>query len=932
MASNRSSSWPNENNRGGMGFSPAGIAFFLSIGLISAALIIGVVSYQYSFKMIQKDYQRLYLNKAQMIIKAAEADQDKPKETILKDIQQSWSMNKDGPPDEYICVIDSESKLLLHSADPETVGNYIGENPIFNDDEDQAKNLGELVKAKKNYVGNYISSRGMSQIAAFVSIPGKSWTMGVHRSSLILKKEIQEGFRPVIFGFFLVCGLLMPATLFMLFRVYSTAQKKQLSYSQALRESEHRYQSLVNDMPQGLYRTDLAGKITFANAAQLDTFGLSIGDCQGKSRDDIFSEIEASRPLADDVKAICTGQKISAVEKHCPTASKDCLYTETIKSPVYNSADKIVGLQGISWDITDKKLAEEKLKHTKAHLEAILQSVPSGIIAVDTDARLTMINQKAEEVLGVSAGNHLNKHITEMIPDSGLIKIISNNKSEIGKSFRWGKKTLMVSRSPIYGGNNMIGGVSIFIDQSELESVQSQVEALKILNDEFSLLLESLYDGVLITDDEKVVTVNSSYGRITGLSGASIEGKKVFELDSENHACLAVIQELFRQVRRQKRSLTMQRRLDSGNKIFFTGCPVLDSNGQVRRVVMNIRDVTELKCHEDQFEGVCSEIQSEPLTQAIHREVVAESPAMRNLIELCKRVGQVDSTVLLTGETGVGKDVLSRVIHSVSNRKNKPFVSINCGAIPENLLESEFFGYEKGAFTGATKEGKPGLFEQAEGGIVFLDEVGELPLSLQVKLLKIIQDKKCRRLGGVKTIQLDTRILAATNRDLNALVKSGEFREDLFYRLYVVPIDIPPLRERREDVMPLALRSLNTYNKKYGLSRTLGQDILRILEAYEWPGNVRELDNVVERMVVSADSEMLLPRHLPDNIYQTSTETSGIFNLGDQVMDLREARDALDRQLISNALAQTKNTRQAAKLLGVAHSTVVRKAQKLAVG
>ena len=911
----------------------AGVTFALSAGLISVALIIGIVSYQYSFKMMQKGYQRLYLSKAQMIMKVAEADQNKPIKIILEDIYRSWSTNRDRPPDEYICVVDQDSRLLLHSANPETVGKYTGKNPIFSDDKSKEKNLGDLVKSRKNYVGNYISSEGLDQIAAFVPIPGKPWTMGVHRSSLILKKEIQEGFRPVIFGFFLVCGLLMPVTLFSLFRAYSTAQKRQFEYSEALRESEHRYQSLVDAMPQGLYRTDLTGKITFTNKAQVETFYPSLEDWHGKTAYDIYPEAEARKRLAEDVKVIRTGEKLHTIEQHCSSKNSAYSYIETIKSPVFNSKREIVGIQGISWDITDKKLAEETLQHTKAHLEALLQSVPSGIIAVDTDAKLTMMNQKAEEILGVNAYKNLNKHITDIIPDSGLTKIISKNISEIGKSFRWGEKTLMVSRSPIYNGDEVIGGVSVFLDQSELESVQNQLDSLKILNDEFSSLLESSYDGILTTDDEKVVKVNSSYGRITGLSAASIEGKKISELDSEKHVCLAVVQELFRQVIRHRRSLTMQRRLNSGNKIFVTGCPVLDSYGHVSRVVMNIRDVTELKCHEDQYEGVCRDIKTCYPGKLITSDgIVAESQVMHNLIDLCQRVGQVDSTVLLTGETGVGKDVLSRVIHCVSSRKDKPFVSINCGAIPENLLESEFFGYEKGAFTGATKEGKPGLFELAEGGIVFLDEVGELPLSLQVKLLKIIQDKKFRRLGGVKTIDLDVRILTATNRDLKAMVKSGEFREDLFYRLYVVPINIPPLRERREDIMPLALKSLKTYNKKYALSRTLGQEVLKALEAYEWPGNVRELQNVVERMVVSADSEMLLPRHLPDNIYQQVGDTSGIFFLGDNIMDLRQARDALDRQLISNALARTNNTRKAAKLLGVTHSTVVRKVQKFSVG
>jgi transcriptional regulator with PAS, ATPase and Fis domain len=295
---------------------------------------------------------------------------------------------------------------------------------------------------------------------------------------------------------------------------------------------------------------------------------------------------------------------------------------------------------------------------------------------------------------------------------------------------------------------------------------------------------------------------------------------------------------------------------------------------------------------------------------------------------LAVRVAQVDSTVLLSGESGVGKDVLAKLIHNLSKRHDKPFVSLNCGAIPEHLLESELFGYEKGAFSGADRYGKPGLFEEASGGTVFLDEVGELPLNLQVKLLKVLQEQRCRRLGSVKTVDMDIRILAATNRDLKQMVADGLFREDLFYRLYVVPIEIPPLRERREDILPLALRFLKAYNKKYDVSRTLGHELLRVLETAEWPGNVRELQNVIERLVVTADTEVLQPRHLPRSMNECSEEPQAPLVWVTGGIKLREARDQLEKQLIQKALAQTSNTREAAKLLGVTHSTVVRKAQK----
>jgi len=303
---------------------------------------------------------------------------------------------------------------------------------------------------------------------------------------------------------------------------------------------------------------------------------------------------------------------------------------------------------------------------------------------------------------------------------------------------------------------------------------------------------------------------------------------------------------------------------------------------------------------------------------------------MRRLIDLVLRISRVDSTVLLIGESGVGKDVFARLLYRLSDRNEQPFISVNCGAIPENLLESEFFGYQKGAFTGADNQGKAGLFEQANQGILFLDEVGELPLHLQVKLLKVIQDRRCRRLGGTKDISLNVRIIAATNRDLNKMVSEGLFRADLFYRLNVVPITIPPLRERREDILPLSLMFLKRFNKKYKVSQTLGHELMSFLETYDWPGNVRELQNIVERMVVTADTDVLTPEHLPQSIKDCGCKGLPYSDLP-KTMNLKVAREALESKLIMSALSKTGNTRKAGKLLGIDHSNVIRKAQRYGI-
>ncbi|MGA8571782.1 MAG: sigma 54-interacting transcriptional regulator [Desulfobaccales bacterium] len=909
--------------------------FLLSAGLIAAALSIGYISYRYSFRIMEKSYQSFYLNKAQMIIEAANLSAAKSDKEYLQALDRYWLAAGNKPADEYLCVVDKNSNLLLHTANPETVGDYAGNNPILkNGGAFPHKKLCDLVGAQKDYTGQYISSNGSDQIAAFIPITEKKWMLGVHRSRNAFYQEIEDRFRPLQVGFLFVCGILMPVSLFLSFMIYRLSQKKQFAFEQALEESEQRYQSLVDTMPQCLCRTDLKGGLIFANSALLSFLGKSLDQCLGRMPQEIYPDPFCRQYLADDVEVISTGQTSDVVREFRSWDQGETTYLEMVRHPVSNGQGSIEGVQCIFWDVTDKRLAEEDLKHTKAQLETVLHSVPSGIVAVDNQGCFTIINPKAEEVLGFTQEKAQGAPVQDFIPDTGLLEVLNTGRLELGKPFAWKNKSLLVSRSPILERGELVGAVSIFQDESELESVQKQLEELQRLNDEMSSLIQNSHDGVLITDTEKVVTVNPSFGRITGLAPSSIEGKDIIGLDAEHHVCLAVVQAVFRHVKSHRSPLTIRRRLQIGNEIFVTGNPVLDKYGQVVRVVMNIRDVTELKFIEEQIKRLslaCLDTEAKALdSPQAALGIVAESPAMKNVLDLAVRVAQVDSTILLSGESGVGKDLIAKLIHKLSRRHDKPFVSINCGAIPENLLESELFGYEKGAFSGADRYGKRGLFEEAADGIVFLDEIGELPLNLQVKLLKIIQEQRSRRLGSVKTVELDIRIMAATNRNLKEMVAANQFREDLFYRLYVVPIEIPPLRERREDILPLALKFLKTCNKKYEVSRTLGQELLRVMENARWPGNVRELQNVVERLVVTAESNVLEPRHLPDSMLPESEQKPSLSArwLGGG-SNLQKAKEELERELIQMALAQTKNTREAANLLGVDHSTVVRKARKL---
>lgn len=562
----------------------------------------------------------------------------------------------------------------------------------------------------------------------------------------------------------------------------------------------------------------------------------------------------------------------------------------------------------------------------------ILESTPIGIIALDSGFRIIYINSNAKQMLGKFAEEALGKPVTFFIEDPQFVDWLFSRMPGPLPPFPWRRGAIMISASH-QGSRDAPRGYILFLQPTE--SFEQIDERVNQLQKELSLLLENSYDGIILADAESILNVNASFGRITGIAPSTLLGKKIADLDTERHICLAAISEIIRLTRFHRKTLTLQRRLMSGNEIFLTGTPVLDHHGQIVREVVNIRDITELKNLEDQIKKITT-ICPDPWDEAAaeggnaFQGIVAESPSMRRLLDLVLRVSRVDSTVLLQGESGVGKDVIARLVHRLSERREDPFVSVNCGAIPESLLESEFFGYEKGAFTSAARTGKAGLFEQANGGVLFLDEVGELPLNLQVKLLKVLQDHRCRRLGGTRGIELDLRIIAATNRDLRKMVSEVSFRMDLFYRLHVVPIEIAPLRERREDILPLALMSLNHFNRKYNVSRTLGHELMLVLEDHDWPGNVRELQNLIERLVVTADEDTLSVKHLPPSITKGKGPGTPVFRLPGS-LNLKNAREAVEREVIREAMARAANTRQAAKLLGVDHSTVVRKAQRYGI-
>jgi transcriptional regulator with PAS, ATPase and Fis domain len=368
-------------------------------------------------------------------------------------------------------------------------------------------------------------------------------------------------------------------------------------------------------------------------------------------------------------------------------------------------------------------------------------------------------------------------------------------------------------------------------------------------------------------------------------------------------------------------------------KIICTAQPIFDKSGKMIQILSTSKHIEEIT---DKVKHLSLELSSSnEKIKNLQEQVIAknryifESPPMRQIQKVILKIAPTDVSVLVEGESGVGKEVIADVIYHLSHRKDKPFIKINCGLIPKELMESELFGYEAGAFTGALKNGKTGKLEIANGGTVFFDEIGEMELPLQVKLLEFIQDRLIMRVGGTKRIPIDVRIIAATNKDLFTMVEQGTFRQDLYYRLNVMPLYIPPLRERREDIVPLIFHFLNMLNKKYGCDKHMDNSVVEKMQSYHWPGNVRELMHAIERIVVASESDYINSVSLDDLFMEGMTPygiaiTPSAKVICTGLMPLKEAKEKLEGNLVRMAYEQFGSSYKAAELLQVNQSTVNR--------
>jgi PAS domain S-box-containing protein len=484
----------------------------------------------------------------------------------------------------------------------------------------------------------------------------------------------------------------------------------------------------------------------------------------------------------------------------------------------------------------------------------------------------------------------------------------------------------LLHRHPIvHEGQKMI--LYMAANGSPLKLLQQKVAELDKLNRELDAIIENSYDAIYITDKQgTTVKTNSAIERITGIPKEYYLGKNTRALMQRG----ILKDSVTFKVLKQRRPVTVLQKNFAGKETLITGTPVFNEAGEVEKVVTNIRDLSELnQLHDelkkalelnDQYRKELEKIKSKA---RLDPDVIVESKRMLDIYEMADRIADFDATVLILGETGVGKDVLARHLYCSSSRSEKgEFIKVNCGAIPHDLLESELFGYEAGAFTGASRFGKPGLFELADKGVLFLDEVGELPLPLQVKLLRVLQEKQIRKVGGTKPKSVDVRLIAATNRDLKDMVEQGTFREDLYYRLHVIPICVPPLRERKEDILPLVQFFLQHFQEKYRITKEFSREVKDFFYDYHWPGNVRELSNLVERLILIVASDVITLEDLPDEYREKTSHPES------RIRSLKDVIELTERELLAMAVQKFDTTYQIAKELGTSQPTIVRKLKK----
>jgi PAS domain S-box-containing protein len=573
-------------------------------------------------------------------------------------------------------------------------------------------------------------------------------------------------------------------------------------------------------------------------------------------------------------------------------------------------------------------------------LDLILNATHDAIVAVDANGRIFVFNPSAEKILGMKAKDAIGSHVREVIATTRLDEVLSTGVAELNQRQTVGETEIVTNRVPVRDeSGKVVGAVAVFRDLTEVKKLAEEITNLREIQSFLTAIIGATQDAISVADaNGNGLLINQAYTRLTGLTEKDVIGKPATVDIAEGPSMHMQVLRTRQPVKNvPMRVGPMRRQVVVSVDPVFVGDELKGSVGVIRDVSEIIRLTEEL----DRMKKIVRQLEA----KYTFEEVVSVNPLVSQAVEQARRVAFTTATVLLRGESGTGKELFAHAIHNASPRRNKPFVRVNCAAVSESLLESELFGYVDGAFTGAKRGGRKGLFEEAEGGSLFLDEVGVMPLPLQASLLRVLQEKEIVRVGDSKPTPVDVRVIAATNVPLEQLVAEGKFREDLYYRLNVIPIFIPPLRQRTDDLPFLCDRLIKKLNQEYGRSvESVSPEVMEVFKAYRWPGNVRELENVLGRAMMNMKFQetVILSEHLPPMTVEghrfgkpahREAEPDWLSPAPTTAGSLKEAVYNAERLAILNALKKTGNNKaRAARLLGISVRSLYNKIERHGIG
>ena len=563
--------------------------------------------------------------------------------------------------------------------------------------------------------------------------------------------------------------------------------------------------------------------------------------------------------------------------------------------------------------------------------DVIINSTHDGLISIDKMGSIELLNDSASEMLDVSKNESIGKDVREVITNTRLHIILKTGESELNQVQHVGETTIITNRVPVRDRQgDIIGAVAVFRDITEVRKLAEEITNLKEMRGMLEAIINSTQDAISVVDEDGIgILINPAYTRLTGLTEEDVIGKPATVDIAEG-------QSMHYKVLETKEPVENIRMKVGPNKkdVIVNVAPII-VEGELKGSVGVIRDVSEIKKLTEELDEAKRRIRQLNAKYTFD-DIIGKSDNMKMVIDQAKKASKTPVTVLLRGESGTGKELFAHAIHNSSKRKNNKFISVNCSALANNILESELFGYTEGAFTGAKKGGKIGLFEEANGGTIFLDEIGKISLNLQAKLLRVLQEKEIIKVGGTQPIEIDVRVIVATNTDLENAIKEGDFREDLYYRFNVFPLFIPPLRERKGDLKPLINNIIRKFNQEYGRSvKTIDNKAYNKLADYKWPGNVRELENIIGRAMIHMhlEEEVIKKKHLPPlGKDQDKFKNNSEFSLGNKSLKNNSLKDIVsdtEKEVIIRALDKTNgNRKEAAELLNIAVRSLYYKMKK----